>query len=107
MLIIPSADRPDLFAVNVFRVRPETRRQFVDRIRAAADAADIAGLLSMHLLCSKDGTHVINHMHWAGKEALDRAGAHDSVIAATRVAIRQFIEGAGPVPYEVVEIKPG
>jgi heme-degrading monooxygenase HmoA len=107
VIIIPSADRPDLFALNVFRVRPENQAQFVDRIRAAGDAADIAGLLSMHLLRGKDGTHVINHMHWAGREALDRAGANNSAIAATRAAIRQYVEGNGPVPYEVVQIKAG
>ena len=59
----------------------------------------------MHLLRSKDGTHVINHMHWAGREQFRQAGSGGSVIEATRVAIRQFIEGDGPVPYQVTEVK--
>ena len=102
MIIIPSAGRPDFFAVNVFRVRPENQRRLVDRLRAAGDPADIPGLLSMHLLRSEDGTQVINHMHWASREAFDQATANNPAIAATRVAIRQFIEGAGPVPHEVI-----
>ena len=45
-------------------------------------------------------------MHWASKDAFDRATAGDPVINATRIAIRQFIEGAGPLPHEVVEVIP-
>jgi heme-degrading monooxygenase HmoA len=60
----------------------------------------------MHLLRSKDGTQVTNHMHWASKEAFKQAAAENPVIDATRTAIRQFIEGAGPRPHEVIEVKP-
>lgn len=107
MIIIPTADRPDFFAINVFRVRPENQQPFIDCIRNAGDPADIPGLLSMHLLRSADGTQVINHMHWASKDAFDRAGAKGSVIEATRRAVRQFIEDAGPAQYDVVEVKAG
>jgi heme-degrading monooxygenase HmoA len=107
VIIIPSAGRPDFFAINVFRVRPENQQPFIDRIRDAGDPAGIPGLVSMHLLRSADGTQVINHMHWAGKDAFDRAGAKGSVIEATRLAIRRFIEGAGPARYEVVHVKAG
>jgi len=105
VIIIPSAEQPDFFAVNVFRVRPETQQQMIDRIRHAGDPADLDGLLSMHLLRSKDGTHVINHMHWASREQFKRAGSNASVIESTRLAIRRFIEGDGPVPYQVIEVK--
>lgn len=60
----------------------------------------------MHLLRSKDGTQVINHMHWANKEALKQATAQNPVIKSTKTAIRQFIEGTGPRPHEVIELKP-
>ena len=103
MLIVPSADRPDVFAVNVFRVRPEHQRPLVECIRDAGDPAGIPGLLSMHLLCSEDGTQVTNFMHWAGKEALEAATARNPVIKATRTAIRRFVEG--PEPYRVVDVK--
>jgi heme-degrading monooxygenase HmoA len=105
VIIFPAADRPDVFAINVFHVRSDSQQQFIDCIRDAGDPADIPGLLSMHLLRGKDGTQVINHMHWATKEALDRAGRDNPVIARTRTAIRQYIDGPGPAPYEVVEIK--
>jgi heme-degrading monooxygenase HmoA len=107
MMITASAGRPDVFAVNVFRVRPENQRPLVDCIRAAGDPAGIPGLLSMHLLCSGDGTQVTNLMHWASRAALDAAVTADPVIAATRTAIRRFIEGGGPLPYEVVAVKAG
>ncbi|HEV7652819.1 MAG TPA: antibiotic biosynthesis monooxygenase [Actinophytocola sp.] len=107
MIIVPSADRPDVFAVNVFGVRPENQRPLVDCIRDAGDHADIPGLLSMHLLCSKDGRQVTNLMHWASREALDAATAANPVIAAARTAIRRFVEGNGPLPHEVVEVRSG
>lgn len=59
----------------------------------------------MHLLCSTDGTQVTNFMHWSSGEALQAAAAENSVIKATRTAIRQFIEGNGPQPHRVVEVK--
>lgn len=104
MIIIPSADRADLFAINVFQVRPENQQRLIDRIRDAGNPAGIPGLLSMHLLRSKDGTQVTNHMHWASKEALKRASAENPVIAATKIAIRELIEGAGPRPHEVIAV---
>ena len=105
MIIIPAADQADFFAINVFQVRPENQQRLIDCIRDAGDAAGIPGLLSMHLLRSKDGTQVTNHMHWASKEAFKQAAAENPVIGATRTAIRQFIEGAGPRPHEVIEVK--
>jgi heme-degrading monooxygenase HmoA len=104
MIIVPSTERADVFAVNVFRVRPENQRPLVDRIRAAGDPGKIPGLLSMHLLCSGDGTQVTNFTHWTSREALDAATAANPAIRATRTAIREFIEGNGPLPYEVVEV---
>jgi heme-degrading monooxygenase HmoA len=106
VIIIPAADQADFFAINVFQVRPENQQRLIDCIRDAGDAAGIPGLLSMHLLRSKDGTQVTNHMHWASKEAFKQAAAENPVIDATRTAIRQFIEGAGPRPHEVIEVKP-
>jgi heme-degrading monooxygenase HmoA len=105
VIILPAAHRPEFFALNVFRVRPENQQPFIDCIRDAGDPAGIPGLLSMHLLRSADGTQVINHMHWADREAFDSAGAGGSVIDAARRAIRQHIEGAGPIRYDVVAIK--
>jgi heme-degrading monooxygenase HmoA len=104
MIIAASPARPEVFAVNVFRVRPENQRPLVDCIRAAGDPAGIPGLLSMHLLCSGDGTQVTNLMHWASRAAQDAATATNPVIQATRTAIRRFIEGDGPLPYEVVAV---
>lgn len=106
MIIIPAADQADFFAINVFQVRPENQLRLIDCIRGAGDPAGIPGLLSMHLLRSKDGTQVTNHMHWASREAFKRASAENPVIDATKTAIRQFIEGDGPRPHEVIEIKP-
>jgi hypothetical protein len=95
VIIIPAADQADFFAINVFQVRPENQLQLIDCIRDAGDPAGIPGLLSMHLLRSKDGT----------QEAFKRASAENPVIDATKTAIRQFIEGDGPRPHEVIEIK--
>ncbi len=105
MLIVPSAGRPDVFAVNVFRVAPENQRPLIECIRDAGDPAGIPGLLSMHLLCSEDGTQVTNFTHWASREALDAATAENPAIDATRAAIRRF--SAGPEPYRVVDVKRG
>jgi heme-degrading monooxygenase HmoA len=104
MIIIPAVGQPDLFAINVFRVRPENQQRLIDCIRNAGDPTDIPGLLSMHLLRSKDGRQVANHMHWASKEALRQAGVENPVINTTKKEIRQFIEGDGPEPYEVIEV---
>jgi heme-degrading monooxygenase HmoA len=105
VIIVPSAGQPDVFAINVFRVRPDNQQPLIDCIRDAGDPADIPGLLSMYLLCSKDGTQVTNFTHWASKEALRAATAENPVIKATKTAIRQFIEGTGPQPHKVVEVK--
>jgi heme-degrading monooxygenase HmoA len=106
VIIIPAADQADFFAINVFQVRPENQQRLIDCIRSAGDATTIPGLLSMHLLRSKDGTQVTNHMHWASREAFDQATADDPVIRATRTAVQDYIEGDGPRPHEVIEIKP-
>ncbi|MFJ7213213.1 antibiotic biosynthesis monooxygenase family protein [Amycolatopsis sp. NPDC098790] len=103
MLIVPSAERPDVFAVNVFRVSPENQQPLVECIRNAGDPAGVPGLLSMHLLCSEDGRQVTNFTHWASRAALDAATAENTAIKATRIAIRRF--SAGPEPYRVVEVK--
>jgi heme-degrading monooxygenase HmoA len=105
VIIIPAPDQQDLFAVNVFEVRPENQQSLIDCIRSAGDPAGIPGLLSMHLLRSEDGTQVTNFMHWASKDALDSATATNPVIAATRTGIRRFIEGSGPRPFEVIEVR--
>jgi hypothetical protein len=46
MIIIPAVGQPDLFAINVFRVRPENQQRLIDCIRNAGDPTDIPGLLS-------------------------------------------------------------
>src|SRR5215475_5068781 len=103
MNIIDSTD--GVFVVNVFTVRPENPQALVDCIRAAGDPATVPGLLSMHLLRSKDGTQVINHMRWASKAAFDEATAHNAMIADTRDRVGELIEGARPGLYEVIELK--
>jgi heme-degrading monooxygenase HmoA len=77
----------------------------IDCVANAGDATTIPGLLSMHLLRSKDGTQVTNDMHWSSREAFDQATANNPVIHATRTAIRPYIDGNGPRPHEVIEIK--
>jgi heme-degrading monooxygenase HmoA len=106
MVIITTADRPDIFVVNVFRVLPENQQQLVDRILSAGDPADLPGLLSMNLLCSNDGTQVTNHMHWASMAAFKQATAGNSMIETTKEAIRGHIEGTGPLRQKVIKVWP-
>jgi len=103
MNIIPTADQ-QILVFNVFTVRPENQQAFIDCIKGANETADLPGLLSQHLLRSLDGTQVINHMHWASREAFDQATAGNSVIAATKAQVHQLIEGRGPNRYEVLQV---
>jgi heme-degrading monooxygenase HmoA len=102
--LIPAEDHQGLFAVNVFTVRPENQQALVDAIRSAGDPGEIPGLLSIHLLRSLDGRQVINHMHWASKEAFEEAVAHHPAIEATRAVVEGLIENARPNLYEVVSL---
>jgi heme-degrading monooxygenase HmoA len=103
MNIIPS-DREDLYAINVFTVRPENQQPVIDTILGAGNPADIPGLLSMHLLRSDDGTTVINHMHWESREAFDSALAGNRTIADTMRRVGALVEHARPGLYEVIEV---
>lgn len=89
---------------NVFRVRPENQRALADTIRTAGDPGDLPGLLSMNVLRSKDGTHVINQMYWASRAEFDRAVRTSPAIAATRKAVATLIEGTGPLAYEILPV---
>ena len=53
-----SKDASVVTFINVFTVEPVNQQRLVDCIRNAGDASAIPGLLSMHLLCSTDGTRV-------------------------------------------------
>lgn len=100
----PTDTGEDIFAVNVFTVRPENQQPLIDRIRAAGRPADIPGLLSMHLLRSLDGTKVINHMHWSSQEAFTNATRGNPIIAETMRAVTALIEDARPDRYEVIDL---
>lgn len=89
---------------NVFRVRPENQQALADTIRTAGDPADLPGLLSMNVLRSEDGTHVINQMYWGSRAEFDQAVATSPAIAATRKAVSTLIEGPGPLKYEILPV---
>jgi len=91
---------------NVFRVRPENQRALADAIRTGGDPGALPGLVSMNVLRSEDGTHVINQMYWESRAALDQAVATSPAIAATRKAVSTLIEGTGPLKYEVLPVAP-
>jgi heme-degrading monooxygenase HmoA len=91
---------------NVFPVRPENQEALVETIRSAGDASVIPGLLSMNLLRSEDGTHVINHMCWESREAFERAAASSPEIAAVRDRVGPLLDGPGPYRYEIVPVGP-
>lgn len=89
---------------NVFRVRPENQRALADTIRTAGDPGELPGLLSMNVLRSEDGTHVINQMYWESRAAFDHAVTTSPAIAATRRAVCTLIEGTGPLAYEIFPV---
>jgi heme-degrading monooxygenase HmoA len=99
-----SHDDGSLHALNVFTVRPENQQAVIDAIRAAGHVEDVPGLRSIHLLRSHDGTRVINHMHWESPEAFEAATAGNAVIAATRRAVMDLVEGARPDRYDVIDL---
>ncbi|MEV0400355.1 antibiotic biosynthesis monooxygenase family protein [Actinoallomurus sp. NPDC050550] len=104
MNVIPTADQSGVLALNVFTVRPEKQQELIDCILGAGDAADVPGLLSMHLLRSLDGTQVINFMHWTSEGELKRATASHPVVKATRERVGDLIERAAPNVYEVIPV---
>jgi heme-degrading monooxygenase HmoA len=55
-------------------------------------------------LRSLDGTQVINHMHWASKEAFEEARAHSPMIENTRAGVQRLIENSAMNIYEVVSL---
>ncbi|MCU1641269.1 MAG: antibiotic biosynthesis monooxygenase [Nocardia sp.] len=100
MNLIPT-ENPGLFVLIVLTVRPENQQTLIDTIRSAGDQATVPGLRSINLLRSLDGTQVINHMHWAGKEEFEQARAHLPLIENTRAAVQQLVEHATTNIYEV------
>jgi heme-degrading monooxygenase HmoA len=103
MNLIPTEDQGHLVLI-VLSVRPENQQALIDTIRSAGDPATVPGLLSINLLRSLDGTQVINHMHWASREAYEEARAHLPVIQNTRADVRRLIENAATNSYEVVSL---
>lgn len=103
MNLIPTQNQ-GLFVLIVLTVRPENQQALIDTIRWAGDPAQVPGLYSINLLRSLDGKQVINHMHWASKEAYEEARAHFPVIKNTRAEVQQLIENAATNIYEVVNL---
>lgn len=93
-----------VLVLNVFRVSPDKQRALADAIRTAGDPGELPGLLSMNVLRSEDGTHVINQMYWESRDAFDHAVATSPAIAATRAAVHGLIEGRGPLRYEILPV---
>jgi heme-degrading monooxygenase HmoA len=97
-----------VIAINIFPVDPADQSRVVDAIRGAADRSPVPGLLSAHLLCSDDGTEVINHMHWVSAAAFERATAEDPLIRRTARVVTSLLRGGRPRGYrEVALTTPG
>ena len=103
MNLIPSEDQ-GLFVLIVLTVRPGNQQALIDTIGAAGDPAKVPGLRSINLLRSLDGTQVINHMHWASKDAYEQARDRLPVIRNTRAEVQRLIESAATNIYEVVSL---
>ena len=103
MDLIPS-EAQGLFVLIVLTVRPGNQQVLIDTIGAAGDPAKVPGLLSINLLRSLDGTQVINHMHWASKDAYEQARDRLPVIRNTRAEVQRLIESAATNIYEVVSL---
>jgi heme-degrading monooxygenase HmoA len=101
--LIPTENQA-LFVLIVLTVRPENQQALIDTIRSAGDPAKVPGLHSINLLRSLDGTQVINHMHWASKEAYEEARTHLPMIKNTRAGVQRLIENAATNIYEVVSL---
>lgn len=101
MDLIPTENQ-GLFVLIVLTVRPGNQQALIDTIRSAGDPATVPGLHSINLLRSIDGTQVINHMHWASKEAYEEARTHLPMIKNTRAEVQRLIENAATNIYEVV-----
>lgn len=105
MNLIPTENQ-GVFVLIALTVRPESQQALIDTIRSAGDPAQIPGLRSINLLRSLDGTQVINHMHWASKEAFEDARAHLTMIENTRTEVQRLIEDSATNIYEVVSLSP-
>lgn len=103
MNLLPIGQDSVLF-INIFTVRPENQQALIDCMRGTA-AAEMPGLLSVHLLRSRDGTKVINHTIWESEEAFRQATGGNPAIAATRRRVHELTEGAGPDIYDIVAVK--
>jgi heme-degrading monooxygenase HmoA len=103
MELIPTEDQ-GLFVLIVLTVQPGNQQALIDTIRSAGDPAKVPGLRSINLLRSLDGTQVINHMHWASREAYEDARAHLPVIKNTRAGVQRLIEKAATSIYEAVSL---
>jgi heme-degrading monooxygenase HmoA len=103
--LIPAQDQ-GVFVLIVLTVRPGKQLAVIDTIRAAGDAATVPGLRSISLLRSLDGTQVINHMHWASRQAYEEASAALPAIRDTRAGVRRLIEHAAANVYEAVSPAP-
>jgi heme-degrading monooxygenase HmoA len=103
--LIPAQDQ-GVFVLIVLTVRPGQQQALIDTIRAAGDPATVPGLRSIALLRSLDGTQVINHMHWASREAYEEASAGLPAIRDTRAGVQRLIEHAAANVYEAVSLPP-
>jgi heme-degrading monooxygenase HmoA len=103
MNVIPT-DHGGVLIINIFSVRPENQQALVECMREGVPS-DMPGLLSTHLLRSRDGTKVINHMLWESEEAFRQAVRDNPTIAATRRRVHELIENAAPDAYEVIDIR--
>jgi heme-degrading monooxygenase HmoA len=103
--LIPAQDQ-GVFVLIVLTVRPGQQQALIDTIRAAGDPATVPGLRSISLLRSLDGTQVINHMHWASRQAYEEASARLPVIRDTRAGVQRLIEHAAANVYEAVSLAP-
>ena len=56
------------------------------------------------VLRSKDGTQVINAMHWDSEAALRTATRSDPRIVRTMRKVTALVEGRGPAVYEVAAV---
>jgi len=101
--VIPT-DPPGVFVVVALTVRPENQQAIIDTVRSAGDPTTVPGLVSINLLRSLDGTQVINHMHWASRDAYEEAGGQLPAIKNTREQVLRLIEDHSTNIYEAVDL---
>jgi heme-degrading monooxygenase HmoA len=97
--LVPAAAE-GVFVLVQLTVRPENQQLVIDAVLSEGNPATVPGLYSINLLRSLDGTQVINHMHWASKEAYEQGGELPPV-RDTRAAVLRLIEGASTTIFEL------